>query len=137
MFSTVPFSFCHVKSKPLKRDGDILSLTPHAAVLPIKERSTTAANGSQSITKRREEKKVILVIIILIITFVTIALCLPLFLPCGAITTSLWQPCNNQHNHYYHNHHHHHCHCRLCHVCLPRPCCWPASERGITLRGRT
>lgn len=57
MFSTVPFSFCHVKSKPLKRGGDILSLTPHAAVLPIKERSTTAANGSQSITKRREEKK--------------------------------------------------------------------------------
>lgn len=70
-------------------------------------------------------------IIILIIIFVTVALCLPLFLPHSAITTSLWQPCNNQHNHYYHNHHHHHWHCQLCHVCLLSLCCWPVIEQDL------
>lgn len=68
----------------------------------------------------------ILIIIILII-LVTAALCLPR----GAITTSLWQPRNNQHNHYYHNHHHHHWHCQLCHVCLLSLRCWPAIEQDL------
>lgn len=135
MFSTVPFLFVMWNQSP-QTQWRYPRLTPRTAALPIKERSTTAASERLAVDHQmKKKKKVILITIILIISFVTVALCLPPFLPCGAITTSPWQPRNNQHNHYYHNHHHHHCHRRLM-SCLSSEA--PAGCRtGITLRGRT
>lgn len=56
MFSKVAFSFCHVKSKPESRQR-YPRLTPRAAVLPIKVRSTSSVCGSHSITKRRSRRR--------------------------------------------------------------------------------
>lgn len=123
MFSTVPFLYVMWNQSP--QTAEISSVNSTHCCSANKRKINNCSE--RLIVDHKKEKKVILIITI---SFVTITLCLPPFLPSSAITTLLWQARNNQRNDYYHNHHHHHCHRRLCHV-FARLCYRPVKDHDL------
>lgn len=119
MFSTVLFLFVMWNQSPIEtryRDPQLYLPSPQFyqlkkdQQLQRRAQSSSPHNGEKTRSNKRE------VILILMIVSISVGPFVVLFLPSGAITASVWQPCNNQHNHYYHNHCQ--CHCGRCHCAV-------------------